>query len=147
MKRLCICVACGEDVVHYAKSMCQKCYRHMSYMNNRDVELARANEHNALHRDENRARSRRYSAEHAEENSIRNKDWTINNPRSRFFGRKYYLKTHDTPPKGYVWHHTCYDYSDPEANIVLLSRSSHAMGHKLLKMLNISIPCINMEND
>jgi len=62
-----------------------------------------------------------------------------------FNGTGYQLTRHERAPKGYVWHHTYYDYNDPEAGIVLIERSKHTMGHAVLRKLGISIPRINFK--
>lgn len=64
-------------------------------------------------------------------------------PTLGFLGEAFPMRTLSRAPAGYVWHHTCYDHADPEANVVLLSRSSHVMGHVLLRKLGIEIEHIN----
>ena len=64
-------------------------------------------------------------------------------PMFTFIGTRYGLLRHKPAPKGYVWHHTYYDYDDPEAGIVLIATDRHTMGHAVLRKLHISIPRIN----
>ena len=66
-----------------------------------------------------------------------------NIPKITFLKKRYDMKYHDRSPKGYVWHHTYYDYDDPEAGLVLLSSKSHSMGHGVLRKLGYKIPRIN----
>ena len=44
-----------------------------------------------------------------------------------------------------VYHHTLYDHFDLTLNRVAITRSNHAMGHNVLRMLGIDIPHINVK--
>jgi len=63
-----------------------------------------------------------------------------------FLGKSVPMVEHDKAPPGYLWHHTCYDHANPEANIELVTYQTHAMGHNLLRKLGIEIPHINEQN-
>ena len=68
-------------------------------------------------------------------------------PLFMFLGKQYPLLNHPKAPKGYVWHHTYYDYDDPEAGIVLIAKGYHTMGHNILRELGISIRKINFPKE
>ena len=126
------CNVCGEYVPHHGKGMCKKCYMRI-FM---DAHKHEKHEYDARRymttMDSQRGYSMNYHAAH---------------PTYRFLGKTLRLNGLDKAPTGYVWHHTCYDHADPEANMVLMTRSSHAMGHRMLEALGIRIPHTNVGGD
>lgn len=133
------CIECGGTSI-YCKNMCKKCYNRQSHKNR--VEKKRKIE------EDKREHMNEYLIQYktkSEEINIYQKQYYKNHPVLQFLGKSIPLLYHGRAPEGYVWHHTCYDHADPEANIVLLSRTSHNQGHDLLRKLRKKIPHINDE--
>lgn len=74
------------------------------------------------------------------------KRYRADHPTVLFLGKRCNMMNHKNPPPGYQWHHMIYDHADPEAHIVLLSKSSHTKIHNLLRAMGITIEHINEEN-
>ena len=117
MSKEVICKMCGELKLHYAKGKCKKCYQEQYYIDN-NVELLK-----------------------------QKKKYQKNHPTFSFLGRNIPFKNHNRAPKGYVWHHTLYDYNDPEANMMLMSRGEHTIMHSFMRLIDLEIPRINFPID
>jgi hypothetical protein len=164
------CMTCESNVVR-CKGLCARCYGKKQYEKHRAAKLLYQKEYYHLNKESIIAYQRQYNAARHEHISHRTQTyhqthldeakqyresnapaitnqinkWHDEHPQIRFCDKTITLTHHRRPPIGYVYHHTLYDHADPEANIVLLSRSSHAQGHALLKKLGIDIEHINME--
>ena len=125
---LVVCVKCGEEKPHRSNGLCKQCYNKLYRIKNRNV----MNE-----------RSGQYYLDNHERLVDAAQQYRDDHPLLSFLGSRVRLKYHDRVPEGYVWHHTCYDHANPEANIVLLNQSSHKQGHALLRALDMEIPHIN----
>lgn len=169
-KKIIICKECGELKLHKAFGLCKSCDGKRYYKLNKKKIDEQHRVYDDTYRSEKKARSKIYYSIHKTEqveyqqiNAVRiakyqkiyrkinheeiktqRRGYYNNHPVISFLGKSFLLLHHDRIPKGYVYHHTCYDYANPEANIVMLSRSSHVQGHALLRKLNIEIPHINI---
>lgn len=124
------------------------------------IDAMRTNDWRHQHIDESKAHDKMYYAMNRvriakrkhdrrvnapEATAKRDATYRVDNPRLGFLGRRVVQHCVKTVPDGYVWHHVIYDHANPLDNVVLLSRSSHAMGHALLRKLGIEIPHINTD--
>lgn len=126
--KIIICKECGKSKPHGAHGLCGACYQRMRYPSRREADNRRTLEYYNLHKEVCNKRSKMYK------NTYR---------RISFLGKRLPAPNTPKPPERYLWHHVCYDHINPEACIIMMTRSDHTKLHRLLNKYNIEIPHIN----